>query len=74
MQKLKHWLQLQKGLHGFFVVEVTDITGMFADNEDFSIDRVKSTYERYQFPTKEEAIKDFENWAGDNWEGVARRW
>ena len=71
MKKLENkdnWLQTQKGLYGFFVVEV------FADNEDFNIERVKSTYERYQFPTKEEAIKDFEAWEGDNWEGVARRW
>lgn len=69
----RHWLQLTEGTHGFYVVEV------FADIENiesihYQIDKVKSTYERYQFPTKEEAIKDFEAWEGDNWEGVQRNW
>tara|TARA_B100000579_G_C22841056_1_gene861532 strand:+ start:3218 stop:3445 length:228 start_codon:yes stop_codon:yes gene_type:complete len=67
---MKHWLQLNEGTHGFYVVEV------FEDlkKHDYQIDRVKSTYDRYQFPTKEEAIKDFEAWEGDNWEGVPRYW
>ena len=66
----RHWLQLTEGTYGFYVVEV------FADlkNHDYQIDRVKSSYDRYQFPTKEEAIKDFEAWEGDNWEGVKRYW
>jgi len=47
------------------------------DDEDFcevELDRCKPTEMQYQFKTKYEAIKDFENWCGDNWDGVERRW
>ena len=70
----KHWLQLEKGLYGFFVVEIYIDENCAGDMVDFNVDRVKSTYEQYQFPTKQEAIDDFENWAGDNWDGVKRDW
>ena len=52
----KHWLQLEKGLYGFFVVEIYIEENSAGDMVDFNVDRVKSTYEQYQFPTKQEAI------------------
>lgn len=71
--KDRHFLTTDKGLYGFFVAEVF-ITTSRNKIIDFSIDRVKSTYDQYQFPTRKEAIEDFENWCGDNWDGVARDW
>ena len=65
------YLGLQKGLHGYFVVlirETNDLGIM-----DYDIERVKDSMERYQFATREEAIADFEKWAGDaydRWEEV----
>ena len=72
--KDRHFLTTEKGLYGFFVVEVFIITNNRNKITDFNVDRVKSTYEQYQFATRKEAIEDFENWCGDNWDGVARNW
>jgi hypothetical protein len=72
--KDKHYLTTEKGLYGFFVVEVFITTDNRNRIIDVDVDRVKSTYEQYQFPTRQDAIEDFENWSGDNWDGVARNW
>jgi|TARA_R100000084_G_C4551918_1_gene100490 hypothetical protein len=70
----KHFLTTEKGIYGFYVAEVIITTDNRNKIIDFSVDRCKSTYDQYQFPTRKEAIEDFENWAGDNWDGVARNW
>ena len=72
--KKEYFLTLQRGAYGFFVCEYFCITDNNDEIVDMGLDRVKSTYEQYQFKTEYEAIKDFENWCGDNWDGVERRW
>ena len=56
------YLGLQKESDGYFVVlirETNDLGIM-----DYDIERVKDS----QFATKEEAIADFEEWAGDTYD------
>tara|TARA_A100000172_G_C2982493_1_gene89883 strand:- start:261 stop:494 length:234 start_codon:yes stop_codon:yes gene_type:complete len=73
--KKEYFLTLSKGMGGYFVCDMWVETNV--DDEDFcevELDRCKPTEMQYQFKTKYEAIKDFENWCGDNWDGVERRW
>jgi len=73
--KKEYFLTLQRGSYGFFVSECWIETN--DDHEDFmevKFNRCKPTEMQYQFKTEYEAIKDFENWCGDNWDGIERRW
>ena len=73
--KKEYFLTLQQGTYGFFVSEMWIETN--ENDKDFcevEFNRVKPTEMQYQFKNKYEAIKDFENWCGDNWDGVQRRW
>ena len=56
----KTYLTVTKGLYGYMVVQVC--------TERLGGDM------HYQFDTEEEAILNFENWAGDNWEDTPRAW
>ena len=67
------YLSTSKGLHGYMVVMVTetnDLGEIYTEDQE----RIKDSMSKYQFATKEEAIADFDKWAGDSFDGVPRDW
>ena len=73
------YLTVTKGLYGYMVVQVwtelnsEDENDIFAEREIVHTERLGGDM-HYQFDTEEEAILNFENWAGDNWEDTPRDW
>lgn len=70
------YLTVTKGLYGYMVVQVwTELIGgdIFAEKEIVHTERLGGDM-HYQFDTEEEAILNFENWRGDNWEDTPRAW
>ncbi len=73
------YLTVTKGLYGYMVVQVwtelnsEDENDIFAEREIVHTERLGGDM-HYQFDTEEEAILNFENWAGDNWEDTPRAW
>ena len=73
--KTNNYLTVTEGLYGYMVTFVYEVIN---EKEDYDV--IDVTTERmgndlqYQFPTKEEAIANFENWRGDNWEDTPRTW
>jgi hypothetical protein len=67
------YLSTTSGLHGYMVVMVTetnDLGEIYTEDQE----RVKDSMYTYQFATEEEAIADFDKWAGDAFDEIPRKW
>lgn len=62
------YLTTQKAMYGYMVVQCWETHDEDGELVDFDMERVKDSMFQYQFPTKKEAIADFEDWAGDAWD------
>ena len=71
--KTNNYLTVTEGLYGYMVTFVYEVIDRHGEVIDITTERMGNDLQ-YQFPTKEEAIANFENWRGDNWETTKRLW